>query len=685
MTQVYFWTTIRKNRSKYNLTRGIAEDDITNILLHKLIVDRDVQAAESSLLQLPGLRKFHSALKSNRENEDFRRHMRKYISIWLPDCPFEVSTTNRYTIVTHEAAVTARREIKKGETVKYLVGNLVAMTPEEEKDLDFTRRDFSIVMSSRKKTPSLFLGPARFANHDCNANARLVTRGPEGMQVVAARDIGIDEEITVTYGDNYFGEGNCECLCLTCEKAGRGAWAGAGAGPDSRSTPLSDEDGEPSRSRSLRQSTRKRSRTSELLDSPATQAEVVGLHKRRKMKAALNSVTEKRPDAAIKPSDFIGKSSLRGSKRALPVDQETSASVEDDARRPSRRQKIENATPTSTNTEGVWSKMPGSLKVMGYQTPESSSAKRAKGRKPPLIAEPSASALPMAESIFDELSAALKKKKPAKAHMGKTARTCSAGEQAVSRDKVIELLPPTPNDGRHQPMATPISSSDHDSLFGNSNPQVSSPATTPRFSVERDLDSKLGSQPKAEGSDVDLSELDPNVELDDGSMTVVEKSTKRKRARRGSKILPTIEVEDASLRIPGDYTRTSLLLGEKYSRWVDCRTCSGCWVQQNGYQTRKECPRCERHSKLYGFQYPKTQKNGEDDEEERVMDHRTVHRFINPHEERLQLKRGKGCNRVGSGSTSRTNSVTVEGDKRPVSRLRESARVRRGSQLKAAD
>jgi len=168
---------IRKNRSKYNSARGLSEDDITAILLYDVVVDKDSQKAETALLKLPGLRKFYDNLKIDREKEDFRRHMRKYINIWLPGCPFEVSTTNRYTIVTQEAAATARRLIKKGDAVRYLCGNLVSMTPEEEKDLDLTRRDFSIVMSSRKKTPSLFLGPARFANHDCDANARLVTRG----------------------------------------------------------------------------------------------------------------------------------------------------------------------------------------------------------------------------------------------------------------------------------------------------------------------------------------------------------------------------------------------------------------------------------------------------------------------------------------------------------------------------
>ncbi len=215
----------------------------------------------------------------------------------------------------------------------------------------------------------------------------------------------------------------------------------------------------------------------------------------------------------------------------------------------------------------------------------------------------------MADSIFDELSAALKKK-PLQSRpgaIGKVANPSGPFGRIEDDSQVLELVPPTPNDGtctalqgRDQPIKTPISSSDQDSLFSNSNAQVSSPATTPGPSEGPELDCKVGSQLNPDGSDGDgeLSELDPDSVLDDDSMTVMEKSPKRKRAPRGSKIMPTIEVEDASLRIPGDYTRTPLLLGEKYSRWVDCRTCSGCWVQQNGYQTRKECPRCERHSKL---------------------------------------------------------------------------------------
>lgn len=221
---VYYWTTTRKNRNLYHASRGIREEDITTILQKAVVINKDAREAESQLLQLPGLRKFMDNLQSGKEKEDFRKHMRRYINIYLPDCPFEITSTNRYTVVTHEASVTARKFIRKGQTVKYLCGVQVIMTKEEEADINQRRRDFSIVVSSRNKSASLFLGPARFANHDCGANAELMTSGASGMDIIAVKDIEIGDEITVTYGDNYFGENNCECLCKTCEDNLENGW-----------------------------------------------------------------------------------------------------------------------------------------------------------------------------------------------------------------------------------------------------------------------------------------------------------------------------------------------------------------------------------------------------------------------------------------------------------------------------
>merc|ERR1712000_167327 len=114
--------------------------------------------------------------------------------------------------------------IRRNEPVKYLSGIQVTITPEEEKDMMTRKKDFSIVVSSRNKTTNLFMGPARFANHDCDANAKLVTTGHAGIEIIATKNIEAGDEITVTYGENYFGEDNCECLCQTCEDHRRNGW-----------------------------------------------------------------------------------------------------------------------------------------------------------------------------------------------------------------------------------------------------------------------------------------------------------------------------------------------------------------------------------------------------------------------------------------------------------------------------
>ncbi|KAI4158699.1 MAG: hypothetical protein LQ342_007220 [Letrouitia transgressa] len=636
---VYYWATIRKNRSKYSLTRGISEDDVTSILLHQVVVAKDLPKAEALLLQLPGLRKYYEALKTVHEKDDFKRHMRKYLSMWLPDCPFEVSTTNRYTIVTHEAATTARRFIKKGDTIKYLCGNLVAITSEEEKDLDLTRRDFSIVMSSRKKTPSLFLGPARFSNHDCNANARLVTRGSEGMQVVAVRDIAVGDEITVTYGDNYFGEGNCECLCLTCEEASRGAWSAEikseiTSGVATPSDKLEILTSKSFSRRQLKGYCTQDSSTPELIEESP--------RKRRKLEDS-------------KPLPSVHARTSRDNKPKSEISQSSKSSVlRDDTMTPPLHNILCSKESTPIHDRFFAGVKAALNKCRVRRTP--SQARGVPEAKP---------SEELARSKYLRTRFASLKELP---------RPCtrSSSRAAVKHESSISLE--MNNIARDSSDAL----SDPCSLFDNDHQQISSPGTTPGQSTEPSPQRNVVLQKLATPSDSELSDLPKGARIDDVAMTVIHQPKKTKRATQGSKIIPSIEVETTSTRFSGDYFRTPQLLGERYSRWVDCQTCSGCWVQQNGYLTRKECPRCERHSKLYGFQWPKTERLGKHDSEERVMDHRTVHRFIRPEEEKAVKKRGRGVLRASSRDGSRTQSATEDSraDSRPISRLRGGERRR---------
>ena len=646
------------------------------ILLHNVIVAKNPQKAEENLLKLPGLRKYIERLKTGREKDDFKRHMRKYINLWLPDCPIEVSTTNRYTILTQEAAITARRYIKQGDVIKYLSGNLVPMTPEEEKDLDVTRRDFSIVMSSRKKTPSLFLGPARFANHDCNANAKLVTRGSEGMGVVALRSIDIGEEVTVTYGDDYFGERNCECLCKTCEEEGRNGWAPRNQGQtvSGTSTPgleILEEKGPYSfrrkRKYGLTGDSLASSITPEIADTPPV--------KRAKYDGAeLGLLVGSRlsgPDAALagerrteRRGSWLSQSSIVLNDKFCHKDESVS------------REKQMGSVFAQTQTAG---------------DPDRTSEGRdhwATGHSKPVQND----AETVAVNLLPELSARI----GALPNQIPTAEVNETGLiDSTSQDPRARLLDLPSAQDIFRAIETPKSGftdSSSPPFHGVTDSQPSIQSTdassvaddslyTHKQSAAAILDLSdmqdtivVGGVPPSEKVDLgagldwsesELSELSESVELDDITMTITSRGRRPKKMARKPKIVPSIEPQIPEVRYQGDYIRTPLLLGESYSRWVDCTTCDSCWVQPNGYYTRKECPRCERHSKLYGYRWPKTDKEGKGDEEERVMDHRTVHRFVKPEEEARIKKRGKGVQRSGTdmappGDSSRSGSEAID-------------------------
>lgn len=712
--QVYFWTTIRKNRSKYNLTRGISEEDVTTILLRDVIVSKDAQKAEASLLELAGLKKFVSLLKTDREKEDFRRHMRKYINMWLPDCPFEVSTTNRYTIVTQEAATTARRTIQKGETIKYLCGNLVAMTPEEEQDLDLTRRDFSIVMSSRKKTPSLFLGPARFSNHDCNANARLVTRGSEGMQVVAVRDIRIGEEITVNYGENYFGDDNCECLCGTCEAEGRNGWPGEGrsVGSSGLSTPATDSELD---LRELYRSSRARKHGSQTnTSSPSITSDGDEESPRKKRKFGRGRPISFGVEAT---DDLVHTYAAKAAKTQSPLRQVLNVSdiiipSEDGEGRSGQTLSIKEAGQHSKISQNQDELLAGIRAAFaGFSTIKKRESYRSEGKHAGQRSQ-------FSPRSYSDSKIVYKFRSPFSFLTGITSGSSSRRKkQNFLRARTI----PSPSSTRKQSVqSSSLSSlsnlhcsgslSEKDSSFDECFQQNSSSATTPSAGMDTGIDWNLPAHMAGSSSSSGLTSLSspltslPSIDEandDDSNLSTLRPEPRRRgrppkhergvgfqpkevpktrSPRKARTIQRTIEVDIPSTRTPGDYIRTHLLLGESFSRWVDCRTCSTCWVQANGYQTRKECPRCERHSKLYGYQWPKTDKLGKGDDEERVMDHRTVHRFLPPEEEALQRKRGRGVLRAAEGESDRADSTGDEhGSERTDSRAGKGGGRTRGT------
>lgn len=146
------------------------------------------------------------------------------------------------------------------------------------------------------------------------------------------------------------------------------------------------------------------------------------------------------------------------------------------------------------------------------------------------------------------------------------------------------------------------------------------------------------------------------------------KSGNRKRQRK--EVIPVVDKDHApSVRVPGDYVLTSALLAEPASSWIVCKTCEEPFIQKDAYFTRSACPRCERHSKLYGYQWPKTEPEDSEDDEERVLDHRTIHRFIKPSEEKTIRKLAKGSGE--SRAVSQEASEVVKPSKKPRGRKRK--------------
>lgn len=566
-------------------------------------------------------------LRSPREKEWFRRHLRKYIQMYLPECPFEVTTTNRYIITQHEAAICARRFIKKGEEIKYLSGTLVSMTHEEELDLGLTRKDFSIVMSSRRKSPSFFLGPARFANHDCDANGSLTTRGNEGMSVLAMRDIYEGEEITVSYGEDYFGVDNCECLCFTCERAVRNGWS---PNLDSEATSKESSPAPEATHAEDCNARRKRRRSSEVDESDSSSILTCSTpRKRAKFQRQVSKLREE-----ISVSELGEDSGLTRGAGNTPVPDTmlipTAIFSETIPQVSELKKEITELTAVSPNESPI---------------PLPTAADGGK----PTIAAPS----DKIEANGSNSTLPTDYESPN-----------STGDDSHGSSK--STTPTTVDD-----IGTEIKTEDSVQV-GPAGPETPNGQDYPDAPREGQLiiTGPMDIHPR-EG----LSDLLNYPALDDAQDDSLDKLKKRKPRTKRRFIVDSVETESQVARVPGDYTKTSRLLAQKYDRWVECQTCDTWFLQSNSYLTRRECPRCERHSKLYGYQWPNTDYSP--DGEERVMDHRTIHRFLSPDAQSRISRRDRGVSFGITPTPELSDTHTPETEASDATESRRDARATR--------
>ncbi|KDR75792.1 hypothetical protein GALMADRAFT_68617 [Galerina marginata CBS 339.88] len=191
-----------------------------------------VRQAVDVLLTLPPIRYYLRSYTQKQINA-FATHASRYFELYHPSGSIEIAHTSRYSHHTgkSELCILATRNLAPGTVVTELKGSMANLTDEEDKELKRTdlrnsdiRRDFSVIHSKSMKKNHLFLGPARFVNHDCDNNCELFREG-RYITFRVLRPIAVGEEITAHYGDGYFGKKNRHCLCETCEKNGRGGYS----------------------------------------------------------------------------------------------------------------------------------------------------------------------------------------------------------------------------------------------------------------------------------------------------------------------------------------------------------------------------------------------------------------------------------------------------------------------------
>ena len=481
----------------------------------------------------------------DREQDNFRCHLRKYVKMYLPEAPFEVTTTNRYKISSLDAAVSARRLIRKNETIRHLTGILLPLTPQAEKELALNRRDFSVIISSRKRIPSLFLGPARFANHDCENNAKLIPEGSKSMIIVAKKDIDIGEEITVSYGDDYFGENNCECLCRTCEKRGRNGWNGGKTG----------------------------------IDTPS-----------------------------------------ENSAPPLPVDHDQPGS-----------------NPRSGSSKRQCASTPSLGSQQRKRKVSDMDAKEhgARGRKQK-VARSDVNFAPGLDSVSSKLrdDAGSKAKTPTFASVTHSSAFTSLNASDTNRSS-------------HSTPATSVSAGPHSEPFPNRipgkttlsafSPSAESPDPQRRASIQQiKIEGSISREQSIPGATTDgprfHSEHQSKSSQTDAAAAAAAQKTMETRVTEG-------KAPNITNRKPGDYMGTRAILCSLSDRWTDCGHCNQPYVQREAHQTRWMCHRCERHLKLYGFAWPKTDR-GKNDDSKRILDAREICVFVYPEDEKT-IKKGK--------------------------------------------
>ena len=188
----------------------------------------DVARALDELLSC----EFTKTFTAHMDEAGLREHLRKYLIGFTDEGGFKIASETRYSMEGFQGAkVLSTKRSDRGDKIKNLVGSSRVITDDFEKQLGVQKVDTScIIESSRTKSAMVVIGPISFVNHDCSPNCRfeVLPNNLVGLQAIKAIQAG--DELTISYGENYFGRENKSCECATCQDGKKGAFKKRGRG-----------------------------------------------------------------------------------------------------------------------------------------------------------------------------------------------------------------------------------------------------------------------------------------------------------------------------------------------------------------------------------------------------------------------------------------------------------------------
>lgn len=112
----------------------------------------------------------------------------------------------------HGKGIFAASFVPKGELILVIEGEVIdgnecERREEEENNVYIFWNGDECYIDTNK------FGKIRYINHDCDPNCEVLDRDEESLNLVSARDIYPEEEITIDYGYDEIYE---DCTCRTC-------------------------------------------------------------------------------------------------------------------------------------------------------------------------------------------------------------------------------------------------------------------------------------------------------------------------------------------------------------------------------------------------------------------------------------------------------------------------------------